>query len=311
LPNLQEDLISLCARNESLTRLEIQSIARTAPGRYYVWSVAKRSGGRRIICHPARELKSVQEFLLRSVLNNLAIHSSATAYVKGSSIKLNAQAHANSRVILKLDFEDFFNNLSVENWNAYVGDHLPQLSEVEKKFLVQMLFWGVRTYTPKCLAIGAPTSPMLSNALLYEIDERLATYAAQRALTYTRYADDITFSSRQFLDKEATIAEVKSALASAKYTKLKLNNSKTALVTKRFARRVTGLTITPSGQISIGRDRKRLISSMVHHTTKVDLNAGDRQKLAGLIAFAQDVEPSFVISLRQKYGTELIDRLLK
>lgn len=305
-------LIRDCADGLALTAGELLTIARTAPKRYFVWEIPKRSGhGARTVCHPARELKAVQYYFLNEVLSTLPVHPSATAYVSGSSIRKNALAHARSRVIMKLDFADFFNSLKVSGWKRYAEVHFADWSEDELDFSNRILFWGAGSYSPRCLAIGAPTSPLLSNALMYEVDVALSGYAAEAGLTYTRYADDITFSSREFLDHGRTIAAVKRALLRARYTSVRLNEEKTVLASNKIARRVTGLVITPENRVSLGRDRKRLISAMVHHAYCRKLEPVDWPKLAGLLAFAADAEPEFIERLRAKYPPELLDWIVR
>jgi hypothetical protein len=305
------DIIAYCARQCGLSVAEARAIAATAPKRYYVWEIAKRTGGNRTVCHPARELKVLQEVFLRHVLQVLPVHANAMAYVKGSSIKRNAEAHASSRVILKLDFLEFFNNIKVKNWKGYAIHHFPSWTEAELEFSSRILFWGNGTYAPKCLAIGAPTSPLISNAIMFEVDEKLSKYAARSGLVYTRYADDLVFSSRGRLEKDRVLHEVKKVLGSASYSRMRLNNKKTCLVSNRFARKVTGLTITPDHRVSLGRARKRLISAMVHRASKGELSNAEKNRLRGLLAFAQDIEASFVFMLRRKYSAEIVDVVLR
>ncbi|WP_454656236.1 retron St85 family RNA-directed DNA polymerase [Bosea beijingensis] len=305
-------LIRDCADGLALTVGELLTIARTAPKRYYVWEIPKRSSdGMRTVCHPARELKAVQYYFLSEVLSGLPVHPSATAYVAGSSIRKNAQAHAKSRVIMKLDFADFFNSLRVSGWKRYAEVHFPDWSEDELDFSNRILFWGAGSYSPRCLAIGAPTSPLLSNALMYEVDVALAEYAQGADLNYTRYADDLTFSSRGFLDHGRTLAAVRRALLRARFTAVRLNEEKTVLASDKSARRVTGLVITPENKVSLGRERKRLISAMIHHAYCRKLEPGDWPKLAGLMAFAADAEPEFIERLRAKYPPDLLGWIMR
>jgi RNA-directed DNA polymerase len=305
-------LIIDCADHLALTAGELLSIANTAPKRYFVWEIPKRSGkGTRTVCHPARELKSVQYLFLREILHDLPVHPAATAYMEGSSIRKNAEVHVNSRVIMKLDFADFFNSLKVENWRCYAREHFPEWSEEELDFSSRILFWGGGSYSPRCLAIGAPTSPLISNALMHEVDQTLAEYAVRANLKYTRYADDITFSCRGRLNYDATLRAVEHALARAQFTSVRVNEDKTILVSDASARRVTGLMITPDNRISLGRDRKRLISAMVHRLWCGKLASADLPRLAGLLAFAADAEPDFIERLRAKYSPELLQWILR
>lgn len=146
---------------------------------------------------------------------------------------------------------------------------------------------------------------------MFEVDQKLTAYAADLDLIYTRYADDITFSSRAWLDRDQATRAVTSALSRASYTNLRLNTAKTVLVSDRFSRRVTGLVITPEKKVSLGRERKRLISSMVHHAHRRTLAPADWPRLAGLLAFAMDAEPTFIVTLKRKYPADLVDWILR
>lgn len=107
-PEERLSLIKRCALATGMTTSEVMSIAIKGPRRYKVYFIPKKSGGTRMICHPSRELKALQYVFLGDILKNLPIHSAATAYRKGFSIADNARLHARSRVLLKLDFSDFF-----------------------------------------------------------------------------------------------------------------------------------------------------------------------------------------------------------
>lgn len=307
----ENSLVLNTAKECGLTKSELLSLVATAPKRYYVWNIPKRSGGERTICHPARELKVIQRYFVQKVLNGLPVHPSAMAYVAGSSIKENAKLHAESRVVMKLDFEDFFNNLVVDNWIKFASVHFPEWTAEHIDFTSKILFWGAGSVAPVKLAIGAPSSPLLSNCLLFDLDTKLSNFAVSENLIYTRYADDITFSSKGFLDFDKVMGAVKCALSDANWVNLRLNAKKTRLASKKTNRRVTGLVITPDNKVSLGRERKRKISSMVHHGIHGRLAMEDYAKLGGLIAFAIDVEPSFVDSLRKKYGSKIVDMLLR
>ncbi|MFN3720736.1 MAG: retron St85 family RNA-directed DNA polymerase [Rhizobium rhizophilum] len=306
------NLIQNCAEGLALTASELFAIARTAPKRYFVWEIEKRSGkGTRTVCHPARELKAVQYYFLNHILTELPVHEAACAYVHGSSIKKNASAHAKSRVIMKIDFADFFGSLLVTDWARYASEHFPMWSTEDINFSGRILFWGRGSYEPTCLAIGAPTSPLLSNALMFEIDVYLKRYAQEHDLTYTRYADDITFSSKNWLDYDSTLGAVRDALSSAKYSSISINESKTVLASNGSTRRVTGLILTPDNKISLGRDRKRRIAAMAHRAHLNSLAEKDWPILAGLLAFAADVEPEFLERLGKKYSPETLLKVMQ
>lgn len=308
-PELSESLIRTCARATGLTMNEVIQIAGIGPKRYKVYQIPKRSGGYRTICHPSRELKALQYVFLREILNELPVHEAATAYKAGSSIKENASRHLASRVILKLDFQRFFPSIKVNDWAKYAKARFPEWTTQDLNFSANVMFWGAGGYRPVCLSIGAPTSPLISNALMYQFDELMSKYALEKHIEYTRYADDITFSSNDFLEKKSVIAHVQKIIDSMEYPTLKLNVAKTKLASKSTSRRVTGLVLTNEGQLSIGRDRKRLISAMVHHALNGRSDGSTLAHLAGLLSFASDVEPEFITSLHLKYGKNNIEGL--
>ncbi len=309
LPEQSTSLKRVCALATGLTLGEVTQIAATGPKRYKVYQIPKRSGAMRTICHPSRELKALQYVFLRDILSNVAVHDSATAYKSGASIKDNASRHLSSRIILKLDFQDFFPSIKVEDWIAYTRTTFPHWTEQDVKFSAYVMFWGAGGYEPICLSIGAPTSPHISNALMFEFDEIISAYAVKAGLVYTRYADDITFSSDGYLDKASILDEVALAIDNVQFPKLQLNSAKTKLASKSTSRRVTGLVLANDGSLSIGRDRKRLISAMVHHAITGQLDADKVGHLAGLLSFASDVEPTFIAALCRKYGAAKIDGL--
>ena len=133
---------------------------------------------------------------------------------------------------------------------------------------------------------------------MFEFDSRLASIAELDGVVYTRYADDITLSSRDRgkIDRYGEL--VKSLLEDLHYPKLTLNEKKTVHGSRAGKRVVTGLILTPTGNISIGRDRKRLIRAMYHRSLKQELDEKEMQALGGLLSFADSIEPGFSQRLR-------------
>ena len=174
---------------------DLLRIISTAPARYKQYTIPKRTGGVRTIAQPSRELKALQRYVLQTKLSQFPIHEAATGYVKNRNILFNAEQHKRNRVIMKLDFTEFFPSIKVRDWNLFVSRRRPPFIELRDIGLYRnILFWGQRSSTPQCLSIGAPTSPALSNILLYDLDIRLSRAANAVRVVYTRYADDITVS---------------------------------------------------------------------------------------------------------------------
>jgi RNA-directed DNA polymerase len=153
---------------------DLLRIIDTAPARYKEYTIPKRNGGVRTIAQPAREVKLLQRYIMQTKLPAFPIHDAATGYIKHRNIRYNAEIHQHSRVILKLDFENFFPSITVNDWTLLLSRFTPAVIERRDSQLYRkILFWGQQSTVPKCLSIGAPTSPMLSNIMLYRLDTML------------------------------------------------------------------------------------------------------------------------------------------
>lgn len=156
------------------------------------------------------------------------------------------------------------------------------------------------------LTIGAPTSPSISNALCFELDVVLDGLSSGQSVKYTRYADDLFFSSTQkdvLYHLERAVKEQIGKLEVP--SRLRLNVAKTKHSSKRGARRVTGIILGSDSKAHVARETKRYIRSMVNRVEKLDEPA--ITKLAGLIAYVVGLEPGFINKLILKYGPQRVD----
>ena len=290
---------------------DLRRIIRTAPKRYKIYPIKKRHGGDRIIAQPSTELKAIQRYVIDKALSRLPVHPAATGYVIGKNILQNAEPHRRNRVILKLDFKEFFPSLTVSDWRRYVqqSQACEQLRP-DFNLYANILFWGVRTVKPICLSIGAPSSPILSNILMYELDEKFSQFVEKAGLAYTRYADDITISGGNVEAVKEFENFARKLIKDTRTPRLKFNDEKRGLYLRGQRRMVTGLVITPSGSISVGRERKRLISAMLHHVLNDRADATSMAHLKGLLGFCIANEPSFLDRLRAKYGDGVVEKVL-
>jgi retron-type reverse transcriptase len=208
-----------------------------------------------------------------------------------------------------MDFESFFPSFDVDGVSAFL------LAENERRGLslsaqdIRFATLIVARYGH--LTIGAPSSPILTNAMMYSFDEALNKICIQRKLTYTRYADDLFFSSYEKDCLDEMVGIVRGLADAQNFMHLRIAEEKTARLSKKYRRSITGLVITPDGRVSIGRGRKRMIKSLVYRYGRDDLDQSEISYLSGMVAFAYDVEPSFFEALVQKYGTDLMLRVQK
>lgn len=170
---------------------------------YARFTIPKRGGERREICAPRSTLREVQRRIYEHVLKPVRVHGAAHGFVPGRSIMTNAAAHQGRRTVVKFDLYDFFP--SIHYWRVMglftslgyksvrgLFGHADEHESVAGTLARLCCFAAApgRAYAPQ----GAPTSPAISNLVCRRLDARLSGLAQRIDGTYTRYADDLTFS---------------------------------------------------------------------------------------------------------------------
>ncbi|TGR29100.1 MULTISPECIES: retron St85 family RNA-directed DNA polymerase [unclassified Mesorhizobium] len=304
-------IIELLAINTGMDTGLVERIMVTAPVRYKTYFIPKRHGGLRKISQPALEVKVLQRALIEVLLNELPVHDAATAYRTGMSIKDNALRHAGHGPIMKMDFKEFFPSIFARDWDQYC-ETTEVLTEPREIYLTtRLMFQRPRDSSLLRLAIGAPSSPVLSNALLFEFDEMLTAEVAKDHVVYTRYADDLTFSAPRTGHLVNVEKAVRTVIKAIRRPKLTINEDKTQRITTKFGRHVTGLTLTNDGEVSVGHERKRQLHAAVHRALHGKLDVIELGKLKGILGFVNSAEPEFIVTLRKKYGSKIIDSIQK
>jgi RNA-directed DNA polymerase len=304
------ELLSQLSRVALLPADELMTLIRSAPHRYKVYQIPKRKPGQfRTIAQPAKEVKALQYWVMKNVLNKFEVHPAATGYRKGRSIAHNARPHTRSRFLLKLDFKDFFPSLKARDFRQFLKQSEVDFDKETVEALCRILFWRPKGTKDLCLSIGAPTSPLLSNILMLGFDRRVSAFCADHGVAYTRYADDLTFSAKNS-ESLAQVEEMVHGLCRRmRRPSLTIKEEKTVRVSKRDSRRVTGLVLTNDRKVSLGRDLKRRIRAWVHHFVTDRLSEEDALRLRGMLNHVNSVEPAFIQRLIEKYGAGTIRRI--
>lgn len=281
---------------------ELIVLIATAPSRYKVHYIDKRGGrGRREIAQPTKEIKFLQRMLVKHELATLPIHDAAVAYRAGLSIADHARPHAQGRYLLKLDFKDFFPSIKWSSLDHSLIRDTPY-TRVELWILGNLLCRKAKSTGAHQLSIGAPSSPHLSNYVLYEFDSKLTGFCNSRGVRYTRYADDLAFSTSTPGTLDAVEQEVRRLLGELDYLGLQLNEEKSINVSKKKRRTVVGLTLSNDGHASIGREAKRQLRLAIHHAALGALSPSKVVNLQGRLAFTYGIDPAFVDELLKRYG---------
>jgi hypothetical protein len=281
---------------------------------YVTWSIPKRTGGERTITSPKPELKQAQRWVLSNVVERLPVHGAAHGFVAGRSILTNALAHRGADVLVKVDLKDFFPSVS---WRRVKGllrkGGLPENTSTLLALMSteapreRMSFRGKTLHVakgPRALPQGAPTSPGITNALCLRLDKRLSALSRKLGFTYTRYADDLTFSWTKAKAPKARraqgapvavlLARVKDIVEAEGFT---VHPDKTRVARKGSRQRVTGLVVneakdgTPAARVP--RDVVRRLRAAIHNRQKgkPGREGESLEQLKGMAAFIHMTDP--------------------
>src|SRR5687768_4895381 len=194
----------------------------TKTSHYVKFVMPKKSGGKRKISAPLPRLKSAQRWLLDEVLSKIQTHDAAHGFVKDRNIVTNASPHVGARVVVNVDLEDFFPTLGYRRvkgmfrklgYSEQVATIFALLSTEPDTATVELdgQRWHV-AMGERRLPQGAPTSPAVTNAICRRLDRRIDGAARKLGFTYTRYADDLTFSAQSDADVGRLLRRVRFVL---------------------------------------------------------------------------------------------------
>lgn len=255
---------------------------RGADDAYHTVRIPKKSGGERVLSVPDESLKAMQSRILSEILYHLPASRYATAYFPGAQLKNNAAPHAGKRYLLKLDVLDFFG--SVTFFQVY-----------KRVFNTRRFPRNIGAMLTKLccrddvLPQGAPTSPALSNLVMKDFDGALGAWCEKRGIAYTRYCDDMTFSS------DSPIYYVAKKAAGMLYDMgLELNAAKTRYVTSASRQTVTGLNVnaTPCVPRAFKRElRKQVFFALKYGADGQPDRARYLRSLIGKTSFVLQNEP--------------------
>lgn len=292
----------------------------------YRW-LTKRDGGIRLVEAPKELLKERQRRLLRDVLNGIPAHPAAHGFVPGRSALTHARTHAGRPVVVRLDLEAFFAAVSAGRvFGILRAAGYPEPVAVTLTGLmtnvVPRAVWrsaprpahpalldrharlGRRLATPH-LPQGAPTSPALANLARYGLDRRLRGLAERFEATYTRYADDLTFSGdRRLLPAMRTLLRAADRIASEEG--FRLDDAKTRVATSAQQQRVAGLVVNV--RPNVAREEYDRLKAVLHDAALHGPAAANRSgrsdfraHLQGRVAWVATISPPRGARLRTAF----------
>ncbi len=329
LPELPHGVVLAEAIGITPQRLKWLAYHQSDRSRHYAHQkLAKRNGGMRIISIPRPHLAACQRWILTNILQKLLPHEAAHGFVKGRSIITGAQAHVGRACLVQFDLEEFFPTITyrrvaglfracgysaeVVRILALLCTHLP-LEETKHSSSDSITPTPAPSDEPdwskslheRVLPQGASTSPALANLITRSLDRRLMGLAKKLNWTYTRYADDLTFSTDE-VSKERTgylMHRVRGLVADEQF---RLHTKKTRVVHRSQRQTVTGIIV--NDKLSVSRQTIRRVRAILHRAQREGLAAQNRQQhphfesyLLGMIGHIQAVNPVQGQKLKEQF----------
>ncbi|ASF38510.1 RNA-directed DNA polymerase [Halobacillus halophilus] len=265
----------------------IENVLKHPKKQYRIYYIRKRNGGQRKIYHPSPVLKTLQYWLVNNVFNEFNVSIYATGYIKGKSIKDNAEAHKDSNFILNMDIENFFESINKKHVNELVNAN-GEYSSLDIYHLNKICFYG------DFLPVGSVCSPHISNCIMYKFDNEVVEKLPNN-FRYTRYADDITVSSSSYINDNVQVI-LEELLEKYEF---RVNHNKTRYMSKKQSQMITGLNVN-DGKVTIGTDiKKQLKKDLYNNLTK---GTGDSEVILGKLNFLKSIEPDYFNKLIIKYS---------
>jgi RNA-directed DNA polymerase len=242
--------------------------------KYTVFEIPKKSGGMRKIAAPIPKLKNLQRCLsdlLYRCLSERMTESphrftSQYGYFMERSVEDNAECHRSQRFVLNVDIADFFPSINFGRVRGFfVADKGFELNPQVATTIAQIACWNNE------LPQGSPCSPIISSLIGGILDRRMAVLARENGCSYTRYVDDLTFSTSAITFPAALAtrdastenwvagATLLHAVEKAGFT---LNPAKTRLFSRRGRQTVTGLTV--NRKVNVNRDYEMRVRAAFH-----------------------------------------------
>ncbi|MBL0740802.1 reverse transcriptase family protein [Chryseolinea lacunae] len=282
---------------------------------YKRFYIPKKTGGKRLISTPMPKLKQAQYWILENILNKVTLHDAAHGFVKTRSIVSNAQPHVKADVVINIDLKDFFPSITYVRAKG-VFKSFGYSEQVATIFALlctepecdQIAIDGVTYYAAsmeRFLPQGAPTSPAITNIICRKLDARLRGIATKLNFTYTRYADDLTFSASgdAAAGTRTLLGFVKKII---KEEKLNIHPDKFRVLRKGARKEVTGIVVNEKPAVNAKElDRFRALLFQIEK----DGIAGKHWNNSTNLLASMKGYASFVAMVDAAKGKPLVERV--
>ncbi|MEX2978753.1 reverse transcriptase domain-containing protein [Serratia fonticola] len=263
----------------------------------------------------SEKLKNFHRFLNVFIFSKLKISEDVVfSYRQGKNVVDAVIPHAESKYFFKTDIERFFPSVTAQLIKETITKSSESLGVTDLYDYIDLLVYLVTINSR--LPIGFSTSPIVSNACMYEFDKKILEYSNEKDMVYTRYADDIIISSELKFDSLELQGKIASILSEDTSASFRLNVKKTKILSKASKVKMLGVVILPSGKITVDIQIKNKVESMIYfylNDKEKLLKLSDMpyestlSNLSGLLNHINTIDKTYLDKLRMKYGNAVVD----
>ena len=305
--------------------LRLRSIVARKESNYTYFHIRKRSGGHRLISVPEAELLWVQKWIHTHILSKAKAHPACFSFLPKTSIRDCAAQHRGAKWVIKVDISAFFGSISERDafdvfvklgYRSLVAFELARIvtdaPEFSKRYIAApwkraLGNYAITQYTDAKVGFlpqGAPTSPLLiAIFFMIDVDRQLEELAAQHGLRYSRYSDDMTFSTRGEYSREQAKKLVHAVAAIIRTRGLRINTAKTRIIPPGGRRVVPGLLVDGAAP-RLSRKYRDSLRMHIYHMKKhgvqvhaerrgFDFVSGLYRHVKGHLDYAKSIDQSY------------------
>lgn len=271
---------------------------------YYRFDIPKKSGGTRHIAAPKTQLKAAQKQILEGILQKVKISDFAHGFIQSRSVLTGAKAHNTSPdVLINIDLENFFPTITFERvrglyqsfgYSGYIASLLAMICTYCERMPLEIK--GEIKYiktSDRILPQGSPASPMITNIICKNLDKRISGLCKKIGMTYTRYADDMSFSymgNTDDLDIGNFLHSINKIIEAEGFH---MKQEKTHILRKNNRQYITGIVIN-NEEIGVPKKWVKILKASIHNAQKLKDSGGlvsnkTIHEISGKIAWLKSV----------------------
>ncbi len=290
---------------------------------YYRFDIPKKNGKMRHIAAPKTQLKAAQKQILEQILQKVEVSDLSHGFIKSRSVLTGAKVHhTGPDLLINIDLENFFPTITFERvrglyqsfgYSGYIASLLAMICTYCERMPLEIK--GEIKYiktSERILPQGSPASPMITNIICRNMDKRINGLCKKLGITYTRYADDMSFSYMGNTDNLAIGSFLNSIHKIIEEEGFHMQKEKTHILRKNNRQYITGIVIN-NEEIGVPKKWVKILKASIHNAQKLKDSGGSVSsktihEISGKIAWLKSVNAKRYEKIINQ-GTEFLKNL--